>query len=970
MDMHGFTPVAERDLAIAGVRARRLVHQASGAEVLLLAGSEPNLSFAVGFQTLPEDDTGVAHILEHMVLAGSERFPLKDPFFEMIKGSLAGFLNAMTYPDRTVYPFATEHPQDFLNLLQVYLDAVFRPRLSETTFEQEAWHLEPGENGAALQLRGVVYNEMKGAVANPARALQHAETSALFPETAYRHESGGDPVAIPDLGYADLKAFHAAHYHPARARFVLHGDVPLEATLATLAGYLDGVERRDPLPPPAVQAPFETPREAHGAYPADARGKAFATVAWALPPVAGPGEELALDLLDHVLVGTPAAPLRRALLDAGLGEAFVGGLSTTLRQPTFHAGLRGVDPQRVGEVHALVLATLERIADEGIDAGDAEAARNALEFDLRELDVYGGQRGLALALNALGAWLHGRDPLAQVDLDAALADLDARTAPRGDGQAAAAALTRLLRARLLDNPHRVTTTVLPDPGLSEARGAQERERLAARAAELDEGELAEIAAAAERLAEAQQAPDPPEARATLPRLAREDLRDERPRPPEQLRSRDGVEIVGYDLPTRGLVYLDLAFDLRRVPERLLPHVGLLGRLLLETGTAGRSLQELTRAIDRDTGGIGAAFDLAPGVGGTSGLARFFVRGKALAAQAGAMTELMAEIVREANVADVAAVRRLAVEELARRRAAIEPAGHRFALRRLAAHGSVEERAEELLAGLASLDALAGVIERCDDDPTSVAAELEELREVLFARAGLVVGVTADEAAAGPAHAAIDALLDRLPAGGDPGDVGWALPRPQPREGWTLPGQVHYVGTGVALADGEPLPGGWLAAARWLTGDLFIPQVRFQGGAYGAGAQLDPLHGALRTFSYRDPHLERTLGVARGMADALRAAARDIDPQEFDTLVIGAVGGLDPYALPGARGHRELLRRLRGSGGQLERLRGDLLDASPEAFVELADAIEAAGEPALVVLGAEGTLRERADRLGLELREPG
>jgi Zn-dependent M16 (insulinase) family peptidase len=970
MDSHGFTPVAERDLPIAGVRARRLVHEASGAEVLLLAGTEPNLSFAVGFQTLPDDDTGVAHILEHMVLAGSDRFPLKDPFFEMIKGSLAGFLNAMTYPDRTVYPFATEHPQDFLNLLQVYLDAVFRPRLSETTFQQEAWHLEPGENDAALQLRGVVYNEMKGAVANPSRALQHTETTALFPDTAYRHESGGDPVAIPDLTYDDLVAFHAAHYHPARARFVLHGDVPLEATLATIASYLEGVEPSPPLPPPALQAPFDAPREAHGAYPADARGKAFATVAWALPPVEGPGEELALDLLDHVLVGTPAAPLRRALLDAGLGEAFVGGLSTTLRQPAFHAGLRGVAPERAGEVHALVLATLRRIAEEGVDAGDAEAARNALEFDLRELDVYGGQRGLALALDALGAWLHGGDPLEQVDLDAALADLDARIAPRGDGAAAASALTELLRARLLDNPHRVTTTVRPDPGLSEARASQERERLAARASELSEDDLAEIAAAATRLAEAQQAPDPPEARATLPRLAREDLRDARPRPAEQVRTRAGVEIVRYDLPTRGLVYLDLAFDLRRVPERFLPHVGLLGRLLLETGTARRSLQELTRAIDRDTGGVGAAFDLAPGVAGGRGLARFFVRGKALAGRAGAMAELMAEIVREANVADVAAVRRLAVEELARRRAAIEPAGHRFALRRLAAHGSVEERADEALGGLASLDALARLIERCDDDPAAVAAELEELREALFTRGGLVVGLTADEAASAPAHAAIDALLERLPAGGEATDVAWSLPTPRPREGWTLPGQVHYVATGVALRDGGPLPGGWLAAARWLTGDLFIPQVRFQGGAYGAGAQLDPLHGALRTYSYRDPHLERTLEVARGMADALRTAAREIDPQEFETLVIGAVGGLDPYALPGARGHRELLRRLRGSQGQLERLRSELLDADPGAFVELADAIEAAGEPALVVLGADGSLRERAPRLGLELREPG
>lgn len=969
MDMHGFTPASERDLQVAGVRGRLLVHEASGAQLLALLGDEPNLSFAVGFPTLPDDDTGVAHILEHMVLAGSERFPLKDPFFEMIKGSLAGFLNAMTYPDRTVYPFATEHPKDFLNLLEVYLDAVFRPRLSEATFEQEAWHLEPGENGEALQLRGVVYNEMKGAVANPNRALQYTETGALFPDTAYRHESGGDPEAIPDLGYEQLKAFHAAHYHPGRARFVLHGDVPLEPTLATIARYLDGVSRVEPLPPPSVQAAFAAPRSAEGSYPSDARGKAFATVGWALPPVDGPGEELALDLLDHVLVGTPAAPLRRALLDANLGEAFVGGLSTSLRQPAFRAGLREVEPDRAGEVHELVLTTLREIAERGIDPGDAEAARNSLEFDLRELDVYGGQRGLALALDALGAWLHGRDPLEQVDLDAALADLDARVGPRGDGEIAAQALTDLLKRSLLDNPHRVSTLVRPDPDLSRRRAEDERARLAARAATMNEDDLARVAERTTRLQEAQKTPDAPEARATLPRLQREDLRDLREPPAHDARQVDDVEVVRYDLPTRGLVYLDLAFDLRRVPQDLLPHVTLLGRALLETGTRGRSLADLTRAIDRDTGGIGAGYDLTPGIGDLPGMARFFVRGKALAAQAQAMTDLMSEIVREADLTDVAVLRRLAVEDLARRRASIEPAGHRFALQRLAAHGSVEERVEELLGGLASLDVLARLIERIDAEPDVVQGEFEALRTALLGTGGLVVGLTADDDAAAAADAAIDSLLASLPKqSARPGS--WSLDAPAPREGWTLPGQVHYVGTGVALRNGAPLPGAWLAASRWLTGDLFIPEVRFQGGAYGAGARLDPLHGELSTFSYRDPHLQRTLDVAASMPAALRRAATEVDATEFDTLVIGAAGALDPYALPGARGHRALLRHLRGSEGQVERLRAELLEATPDAFRELADAIEEAGEPALVILGPDESLRSKAGELGLDVREPG
>jgi hypothetical protein len=962
MSLHGFAPVAERDLGLIGVRGRLFRHQTSGAEVLALPGAEPNLSFAVGFQTLPDDDTGVAHILEHMVLAGSERYPLKDPFFEMIKGSLAGFLNAMTYPDRTVYPFASEHPQDFLNLLDVYLDAVFRPRLDRTTFAQEAWHLEPADDG--LRLSGVVYNEMKGAMADPNRALSHAETSALFPATAYRHESGGDPEAIPDLTYEQLTAFHGAHYHPSRARFVVHGDVPLEATLERIAVYVGGAEPLEPLPAPAVQPPFDAPRRARAAYPADARGQALATVAWALPAPQGPVDLLELELLEYVLVGSPAAPLRRALLDAGLGEAFVGGLGTALRQPVFRAGLRGVPPERVDEVHAIVQGTLREVAQAGVNAGDVVGGRNSMEFDLRELDVYGGQRGIALALDALGAWLHGRSPLTELDWGDALAALDRRL-----GDDPAAAVGTLLNDLLIDNPHRVDTVVAPDAELSERRAEQERRELDARAAAMDDAARARVAAEAEALAAHQRTPDPPEARAALPRLERDELRELSAPPDLAHERRDQAEILRAELPTRGLAYLDLGFDLRRLPETLLPHAGLLGRLLLETGTRARSLAELTRTIDRDTGGIGAALELAGGLDGGTGTARLFVRGRALASKARELAGLMREVLTEADLSDAAAIRRLALEDLARRRAALEPAGHRFALRRLAAHDALEDRAEERLRGLASLDALARFVQRCDDDWPALRDELEELRARLLTREGLIVGVTADAEAQAAVSDVLPELIEGLPAG-EAGTHAWSLAEPAAREGWTLPGQVHYVGTGRPLAGGARLPGAWLAAARWLSADVMIPRIRFQGGAYGAGAVLDPLRGGLRTFSYRDPNLTRTLDVVAEAAELLRHAADELTDDELETVVIGAVGALDPYALPGARGYRAMLRRLRGTEGVVEALRSDLLATDRDAFRSLADAVDEAGDPRLVVLGPGASLTAVKDELGLAVREPG
>ncbi len=967
--MHGFSLVREHALGMLDLHSRLLRHEPSGAELLHLASSEPTLTFAVGFATLPSDDTGVAHILEHMVLAGSERYPLKDPFFEMVKGSVAGFINAMTWPDRTVYPFASEHPDDFMNLLQVYLDAVFRPRLTRATFDQEAWHLEPGDAAGRLRWRGVVFNEMKGAAGNPDRVLDRTESAALLPDTPYRHDSGGDPAAIPTLGYEQLRAFHREHYHPSRARFVLHGDVPLGDALGVIAGYLEGAQRLAAMPVPASAEPFTAPRSARGAYPADTKGKAIATVAWALPDPASPADTLMWRLLERVVVGTPAAPLRRALLDAGLGEAFIGGFSDGRRTPTFHVGLRGVPSERTAEVHALVFETLQRLAEEGLSDDDAAAARNRLEFAARELDAWSGQRGVALAVGAMGVWFHGRDPVAALDLDRSFADLDARLAT-GRG----AALSALVRGGLLEQPHRVEVTIVPDPDLSHRRQEEEAARLADVAAGFDAAGLARVGAAAAALEAHQRRPDDESAIASLPQLAPAQLAAARPRPTCVVERHDGAELVWIEQPTRGLVYLDLAFDLATLPERLLPHVAVLGRALLETGTARSDLADLSRRIDRDTGGIGFGLEARAGLQGPSraakagGVARFVLRGKALAARADALVDVMLEVLSEARIDDRQALRRLALEDLTRRRTALEPAGHQFVMRRLAAHGSPEGRLEEQLTGIASLDVLAGFVRRVDDDWEALRSELVELRGRLLVRGALVAGVTADAEAAAAARAGVLRLVQGLPAG-DSGRYALRLAAPAPREGWTLPGHVHYAGVRWSLRNGQPLPGSWLAASRYLAADVLIPTVRFQGGAYGAGASLDPLAGALTAWSYRDPNLASTLTLFQAAAVRLRDAAGELDARGLDTLIVGAVGKLDPYAAPQAAGYRALARYLRRSEGEVERLRAELLATTRQDFRDLADAIEAAGVAPSLALGPRSSLEAASAGDDWVVREP-
>ncbi|MBW6457261.1 MAG: hypothetical protein K0A98_15375, partial [Trueperaceae bacterium] len=646
------------------------------------------------------------------------------------------------------------------------------------------------------------------------------------------------------------------------------------------------------------------------------------------------------------------------------------GFSDDRRTPVFRVGLRGVASERVPEVHALVRDALAHTAEQGVPDEDVAAARNRLEFAARELDAWGGQRGLALGLGVLGRWFHGRDPLVELDADRAFAEIDARIAAAGGG---GALVGEMLRRDLLDGRHRVDVTLLPDTELSRQRQASEDARLAEIAASRGADGLARVAEAAAALEAHQRRPDDEAARAALPRLKRADLAEARPRPVPVIERVDGAELAWIDQPTRGLAYLDLTFDLAGLPPSLLPHVAVLGRALLETGTARSSLADLSRRIDRDTGGIGHGLELQPGVGGDGvaprpGVGRFVLRGKALASRAGALAGLMLEVLTEARVDDRDAVRRLALEDLARRRTALEPAGTQFALRRLSAHGGPEARLGEMLTGLASLATLAAFVRRVDEDWDALRAELLDLRGRLFSRSRLVAGITADDEAAAAVRPAIAGLLHGLPAG-EPAGVFPELAAPDPAEGWTLPGQVHYSGVRWLLRDGGRLPGSWLAAARHLSADVLIPLLRFQGGAYGAGAVLDPLTGSLAAQAYRDPNLAQTLATFRSLPQALREAADALDDDALDTLIVGAVGKLDPYALPGASGYRALLRHLRGTEGEVDRLRAELLATERQDFRDLADAIEAAGEPTSVVLGPRDNLEAVGGPAGWVVREP-
>jgi Zn-dependent M16 (insulinase) family peptidase len=468
--IHGFQLFRDQDISELNTRAKLFRHLKTGAELLSLENDDENKVFGITFRTPPTDATGVAHILEHSVLCGSRKYPVKEPFVELLKGSLKTFLNAFTYPDRTCYPVASQNLQDFYNLIDIYLDAVFYPRITPHIFQQEGWHYELENPDDPLIFKGVVFNEMKGVFSSPDRMLTEYSQHSLFPDTTYGLQSGGDPQHIPELTYEQFKIFHHTYYHPSNARIFFYGDSPAEDRLRLLNDYLEDFEPLEIDAAVPLQPRFDQPKHIDRFYAvsqdADIHKKDMVTVNWLLTETTDPETNLALHVLEHILIGTPASPLRKALIDSGLGEDLAGvGLEDELRQMFFSTGLKGINVQTASQVETLILQTLTHLAEEGIDLPTIEAALNTIEFRLRENNAGTFPRGLLLMLRSLATWLYDGDPLALLAFEAPLTTIKARLANDGTY------FQDLICQHFLQNPHRTTVVLQSDPDLGEREEA-------------------------------------------------------------------------------------------------------------------------------------------------------------------------------------------------------------------------------------------------------------------------------------------------------------------------------------------------------------------------------------------------------------------------------------------------------------------------------------------------------------------
>ncbi len=962
-------------------------HEPTGARFLSAINKDENKVFGISFRTPPSRSNGVAHIIEHSVLCGSRKYPVKEPFVELIKGSLNTFLNAMTYPDKTCYPVASTNLKDFYNLIDVYLDAVFYPNLSEHTFMQEGWHYEVDPQTKELSYKGVVFNEMKGAYSDPDDMHDDLARRSLYPDTPYGLDSGGDPLEIPTLSYGEFVDFHRRHYHPANSFIFFYGDDDPEKRLSMMEEWLApfGSESIDSLP--ARQPAFSNPRKLEYYYQASGQDapKAYSAVNWSLYEHGDPELSMKAMVLFHILTGTPASPLRKALIESGLGEDIAGfGASEELRQTAFSIGLKGLDPERVSEVENLVLSTLKELARDGIDPDTVAASLNTIEFALRENNTGRCPRGLAIMLDALNEWLYDKDPIEGLSFAAPLEKVKAEAAanPRLFGE--------LIETLLLQNAHRTTVNLLPSSDANRAREEAEKAALARASAAMSPEDLARIEREMVALKELQDTPDTPEALATIPMLSLADIPVEAPViPTEPLAlgvpdSHAAAPRAFYhDLPTSGILYLDLGFDFGELSPELLPYMSLLGRFFLELGTDDMDYVKLIQRIGIHTGGIRSAAISATHWETKAPVPWFFLRAKALPEKASTLADILVDVLTRARFDNRDRVRQIVLEEKAQAEAMLVPASTRIVNLRLKSHYNPADWASERLYGVEHLFFLRKLAMRIDESWPSVLADIEALRASLIASKNFVINVTADRETLRSSEAAILRIAQALSASAEPSRS--SAPRfgaPQISESWVavakaacaevaslsakpflssidntttrpaletleLPTQVNSVGMILPLAGLEDAAGATLVATKYLDVAYLWEQVRVMGGAYGGYSSLDLASGLFMLLSYRDPNLERTISTYKKVAEYL--ANVKVPPEEIQKSIIGTIGDIDAYQLPDAKGFNALLNILAGyTQATRQRIRDQVLGADASIFARLGAMVSDALQRSMVV----------------------
>uniref|UniRef100_A0A0G4G763 Peptidase M16C associated domain-containing protein n=1 Tax=Chromera velia CCMP2878 TaxID=1169474 RepID=A0A0G4G763_9ALVE len=976
-------------------------HKKSGAMVLSISAPEKEKVFGVCFRTPPGDSTGVPHILEHSVLCGSRLFPVKEPFAELLKGSLYTFLNAFTYPDRTVYPVASVSDKDFYNLARVYMDAVLHPRAVEDPYvlKQEGWHFKLLDKGEPLKYNGVVYNEMKGVYSSPDALAYRTTQQALFPDNEYAVDSGGDPKEIPTLTFDRFTQFYKNYYHPSNGRIFFFGDDDVSKRLDFLEEFLCDFEKPKSPVDSSIQwqalkkEPWRV-SEKFPVAPGDADSKTMVSVNWLLhdEPLS-PYDQLALAVLGQMLMGSPGAFLYRALQESGLGDQVTGGMQTELKQQIFSAGFKGMknEDDAAEKVESLVLDTLKGLTVEGGIPQDAiDAAVNTLEFSLREFNTGTFPRGLALILGMLAEWIYERDPTAPLKFEAPLRQL------KEDLQAGKPVFGDLIKKHMLDNGHRLTVVMTPDETLEKKQEEEEQKVLEEAKSKMMDEELAEIVKEAQKLKELQLKEDDPEALKSIPFLARDDLEKKGEEIPTEVSVEGGMEVLRHPLTTSGILYADLAVDLSSLDLEDLQVLPLLRSLMTEAGTTKHDLVTMSRRIGAKTGGVWTSSDVRTRSRGSiisspeDAMGLLFIKGKAVRDRVTDLFDLMKEVLVDVDLNNKARSLELLKETRVSLETSIPSNGHSYATRRVGAQHSVAGVAQEASGGIRYLGFIRNLIAEAEKDWDKVSARLRKVHEKLLravsgSRNHFMLNLTGDEDLLKETAPAVRDFIASLPGGSESSSLDlsaatpktWAQPGSFPpasvtSEGFVVPTQVNYVVKGGRLFEpGEEVSASSDVVGRALSRGFLWDNVRVVGGAYGAGFSFNPASGVYAFSSYRDPELTKTLAAYDEAAKHLLTL--DLSEDALTRSIIGAVRGLDqplPANQKGMRAFWEYV--LKETPEQRQRERDEVLGTSRKDFKEFGErllaAVEDSKRTSVAVVGSRSAIEGAQDALGLQVSD--
>lgn len=958
--IHGFQATDYQTVQEVNSDAWTFEHRKSGAKLIYLANDDDNKVFSISFRTPPSDSTGLPHILEHSVLCGSRKFPSKEPFVELVKGSLNTFLNAMTFPDKTMYPVASKNPKDFRNLMDVYLDAVFHPNLYEQPeiLMQEGWHYELESKDKELTYKGVVYNEMKGALSSPDALLQRRVRAALFPDTPYGFESGGDPDDIPQLTQEQFVAFHERYYHPSNSYIFLYGDLDIEETLAFIDRYLDEYDEVSVDSALPRQKPFVRTIEKELEYPVSSSEKLEDKTYFSLSFVAGeatnPELYLALQVLEHLLLETPAAPLKKALIEAGIGKDASGIMVESIYQPMIGVRVSGSNPEQKEQFVKVVYQTLERLVREGIDKKLIESSINVFEFQLREANYEGYPKGLIFNMKVMDSWLYDGDPLVHLAYEPVLKKI--KTALTGRY------FEDLIERLLLENTHRAVVILKPRKGLEEEKAARLRKELAEFKAGLSDTELGKIVRRTKELKKRQETPDSPESLEKIPLLAIKDIEPKIESLPLAEKEENGVPVLFHPQFTNRIAYVNFYFDACGVPEDLVPYLFLLVRILGKVSTSKQDYTELSNEINIQTGGI--QFDVSAYSQSRTDeefSPKLLVESKALVEKLPQMVELVTEIITNSRYNDNKRLKELVQETKATWENSISGYGQAFVSNRVLSYFSPVASYTEY--GMLSFyNFVADLEKNFSAKSKEIEQKLQEVAALVFTKERLLISVATEEENYSHFQAVFPKLYAELPRR-DADRQNYQLTLSRDNEGLMTSSKVQIVAKAANFKRlGFDYNGSLKVLETILRYDYLWSRVRVKGGAYGGSARFER-NGNLVFFSYRDPNLSETLKVYDDMAAYLKNY--DADEREMTKYIIGTIGRMDVPLTPPMKAQRAAEQYIRGiSQADRQKERDEILQSRPDSIRKLAPLVEAAmKENYLCVLGNEEKIKANKDVFG-------